>query len=127
MQRAFISSMKKLYFGAVCLAALTIGCKSGPMTTLHSAPEPKVDAGWKTHSVPGEFSLAASDQWTVNLRAVVMSGLPSLSGTDPVSNVPEEVDPSDAERQKQAGELLVLYFKGAKPIPGEALTRLFVK
>ncbi|HEY3783335.1 MAG TPA: hypothetical protein VGL56_19820 [Fimbriimonadaceae bacterium] len=130
--------MKRQFVALSLAAALCIGCSKKPVVSLlHSAPAPKLDPGWVTHDSAG-FSIAAPSDWTLSLTKLTigsiglqnldLSNTPSTSDSAPPTSreLPEQVDPSDADRQKKEGILLELYNKNVKPIPGEKMTRFYV-
>jgi hypothetical protein len=128
------------------VAVLTVaGCAKPVKSDLISAPVPALQSGWTQRDTRGALTLAAPSDWILSRNHVSTLGLSvqDLQGSLATANQnatsdsqspaaapaapPDTVDDSDLENQNSKSEVLVLYSKNVKPIPGEEMTRMYVK
>lgn len=121
------------------------GCAKPVKSDLVNAPPPALQSGWVTRETRGALTLAAPGDWILSRSHVSSLGgvnLQDLQGsmanatqnsssdapsTTAAAEPPDAVDSGDLDDQNSNSEVLVLYDKNVKPIPGEVMTRMFVK
>lgn len=129
----------------LCSILMIVGCKKVENPVLKSVAPEKLEAGWSYHDVAESgFSIAAPADWTENPNeSMFPGGVVEVEGGGqvPMDKLPpgvqelgKEIEKHDKETEaafreklKENGVSIMLFFKGARSIPGEERTRFYVK